>query len=212
MLWLTPPTGDPSVHAVIRAGRFAYIDSPAQGNRRDLHFPGVTWCADNSVFGAGGFKGYDWWWRWLERNAGDAGTCLFATAPDALCDHQRSYRRSDPWLDRIRGLGYPAAWVAQNGATLRPGSVPWDRFDCLFLGGDDPWKDGPTARALVAEAKARGKWVHCGRVNGDRRYQVMRHLGVDSADGTYLTFGPSKNLPLALRWGSQGDLFLGTPA
>lgn len=197
MLYCTPPTADERIRRAIADALLVFIDTPAQGNRRP---PGVTWCADNSVFGEG-WRGYDWWFRWLTRNSPDAGRCLFATAPDALCDHQRSYRRADPWLDRVRNLGYPVAWVAQNGATLRPGSIPWDRFDCLFVGGDDEWKLGPTALRLAYEAKARSKWVHVGRVNSRRRFLQFDLTGlVDSVDGTYVTFGPRKNAPTLLQW------------
>lgn len=191
----------------MRAGRLGYLDTPAQ---RNIRIPGVPWAADNGAFSAA-FR-LDKWWRFLEVNAHDAHTCLFATAPDAVCDHQRTYRRADPWLDPIRDLGYPVAWVAQNGATMRPGSVPWDRFDVLFIGGDDAWKEGVMARTLIREALTRGKRIHCGRVNGERRYQLMRHLGVHTADGTYLRFGPDTNLPKMLRWGAQGDLLIGGAA
>ena len=197
MLYATPPTAEPLIHAAIARGDLLFIDTPAQGNKRP---PDIRWCADNSVFGDG-WKGYDWWFSWLQRHAADAQRCLFATAPDVLCDHQRSYRRADPWLDRIRDLGYPAAWVAQNGATLRPGSVPWDRFDCLFIGGDDEWKEGPTALDLLREAKARGKRTHVGRVNSRRRFLRFELTGlVDSVDGTYVTYGPRKNAPTLLGW------------
>ena len=55
-------------------------------------------------------------------------------------------------------------------------------------------------RDLVAEAKERGKWAHMGRVNSMRRYDYARGIGCDSADGTYLTFGPTVNLPKVLKW------------
>ena len=52
----------------------------------------------------------------------------------------------------------------------------------------------------MAEAKAHGKWVHMGRVNSLKRLQYAAAIGCDSADGTYLTFGPAKNLPRLLGW------------
>ena len=82
----------------------------------------------------------------------------------------------------------------------------------LFIGGTTTWKLGPAARRLVAEAKARGKHVHMGRVNSQRRYNYARHIGCDSVDGTYLAFGPDVNLPDVLSWvrsAGQGDLFGG---
>lgn len=175
------------------AGRLGYIDTPAQGNIRP---PGVAWCADNGCFGKG-YPGDEAWFAWLAKQ-GDAGTCLFATAPDALCDHQRTYLRADPWLDRIRDLGYPAAFVAQNGC--RPNKLAWDRFDALFIGGDNEYKLGPIARDVAAEAKTRGKWLHMGRVNSRRRFLYAKYIGCDSVDGTYLVKGPDINLPKLMGW------------
>jgi hypothetical protein len=106
--------------------------------------------------------------------------------------------RSLPWLPKIRALGYPAAFVAQDG--LEALTVPWDEFDVLFIGGSTEWKLGRHARALVAEAKWRGKHVHMGRVNSRSRYRYAEHIGCDSVDGTYLTFGPDVLLPNVLSW------------
>ena len=71
-------------------------------------------------------------------------------------------------------------------------------------------------RAIAAEAKARGKWIHMGRVNSERRYRYAADIGCDSADGTYLTFGPDQNLPRLMAWIRSGEdqmnLFEETPA
>jgi hypothetical protein len=89
--------------------------------------------------------------------------------------------------------------------------VPWDEFDVLFIGGTQ-WKMSSHAADLVAEAKARGKGTHAGRVNSEQRYLHFLKLGCDSADGTFLTYGPDVNLPRLLAWtrlAHQGDLFGG---
>jgi hypothetical protein len=78
--------------------------------------------------------------------------------------------------------------------------MPWPWFDVLFLGGSTAWKLGPAARRLTAEAKARGKRVHMGRVNSLRRLRYADATGCDSADGTFLAFGPDVNLPALLGW------------
>ena len=117
----------------------------------------------------------------LER-AGDH--LLFATAPDEPFDWAETLRLSRPWLRRIRRMGCPAALCAQEGMT--PGSIPWDEFDCLFIGGRDAFKEGPLVRDACREARRRGKWVHMGRVNGLRRLRIALDFGVDSVDGTYL--------------------------
>lgn len=192
MLYFANPCGA-DVVAVMQAGVLGYIDTPAQRNIRP---DGVTWCADNGAFS----DKFDerTWWRFLNKHAHDAATCLFATAPDVVGDAVATLERSRPWLPRIRELGYPAALVAQDGLENLP--VPWDEFDVLFIGGSTEWKLGAAARELVAEAKRRGKWVHMGRVNSEKRWRYADAIGVDSCDGTILTRGPKVNLPRVLAW------------
>ena len=69
---------------------------------------------------------------------------------------------------------------------MTPDSIPWDDFDCLFIGGDDAFKESGLIRRTCREAKRRRKWVHMGRVNGLRRLLIALDFGVDSVDGTYL--------------------------
>lgn len=165
-----------------------------QGNKL---LPGVTWCADNSCFGKN-YPGDDRWFAWLESLAEHSERCLFATAPDVIGDAAATLNRSLPWLPKIRELGFKAALVAQDG--LENLDVPWDEFDCLFIGGSTEWKLSSGPQQLIAEAKERGKWVHVGRVNSRKRYNLFASLGCDSADGTYLVFGPEVNLPKLLSW------------
>jgi len=189
----------------MRDQRLGYIDTPAQGNRRP---EGVTWCADNGCFGKG-YPGDEKWLAWLTKNAHAAADCLFATAPDVVGDAAATLERSTPFLPMIRALGYPAALVAQDG--LEDLEVPWEEFDVLFIGGSTEWKLGPAARDLIREAKDRGKHVHMGRVNSERRYRYAHEIGCDSVDGTFLTFGPDVNLPRLLAWvrvEDQSPLFM----
>lgn len=205
MLYLANPCA-PSVRVAMQDGLLGYIDTPAQGNRRPA---GVVWCADNGCFGKG-YPGDLKWLAWLEKNAEDACTCLFATAPDVVGDASATLERSVPFLPTIRALGYPAALVAQDG--LEDLDVPWDEFDVLFIGGSTEWKLGSAARALVRQAKVRGQHVHMGRVNSARRYRYAYEIGCDSVDGTFLTYGPNVLLPELLSWGrieNQLSLFSG---
>ena len=78
--------------------------------------------------------------------------------------------------------------------------MPWDEVDCLFIGGTTAWKLSDHAIQLMADAKRRGKWVHVGRVNSKRRYQWCSSHGADSADGTFVAFGPDVNIPRLIRW------------
>src|SRR6266508_1220165 len=94
--------------------------------------------------------------------------------------------------------GYPVALVAQDG--LEHLTVPWHSFDVLFIGGGTAWKLGPAAADLAAQARAHGRRVHCGRVNSLRRLRYAASIGCDSVDGTFLAYGPDRNLPVLLRW------------
>jgi hypothetical protein len=183
------------VRDAMRAGvGLGMIDTPRQGNKRPK---GVVWCADNGCFGTG-YPGDEAWLAWLDRNADDAPLCAFATAPDVVGDATATMRRSRPFLSAIRDRGYPAALVAQDG--LENLSVPWDEIDALFIGGSTDWKLSAPAETLCREAQTRGKWVHMGRVNSRKRLLIAKRWGCDSADGTYIAFGPDINLPKVLTW------------
>ncbi|WP_220188435.1 hypothetical protein [Streptomyces phytophilus] len=187
----------------MEAGRLGCMTTPAQGNRVP---DGALIGADNGCFGDG-YPGDDQWFAWLAATVDRyrPGRFLFAVAPDVPFDAAGTLAKSPPWLTRIRTLGVPAAFAAQNGCDTL--GVPWDDLDVLFLGGgpvDGPgspeWKTGPAARRLALEALGRGKAVHMGRVNSHRRLAYARWIGCATADGTYLAFGPDRNLPKLLGW------------
>ena len=174
------------------AGLIDCIVTPAQGNK----IPDGAWiCADNGCFGKG-YPGDEAWWAWLQTLPADR--TRFAVAPDVVADAVATMERSRPWLARIRSLGTPAAFVAQDG--LENMVVPWDEFDVLFIGGSTEWKLGPHATRLTFEAKRHGKKVHMGRVNSAQRMRHAALIGCDSVDGTYIAFGPDTNLPKVLGW------------
>jgi hypothetical protein len=186
----------------MRAGRIGLIASPRDGHKE----PGVRWCADNGSF-AGNYKGDRFYLGWLAKRD-NPELCEFATAPDVVCDPAATLERSLPVLPRIRELGLPAALVAQNG--LEDMDIPYGQFDVLFLGGDTEWKLGKGAAGLTAAAVRHGKRVHMGRVNSLVRLRYAHEIGCTSADGTFLAFGPAKNLPQLLWWleiVSQPSLF-----
>lgn len=187
----------PKVREAMSAGLIDCIVTPKQGNRPP---EGATICADNGCFGKG-YPGDDAWYSWLQGLP--AERVRFAVAPDVVGDAAATTERSLPWLPKIRELGMPAAYVAQDG--LEDLCVPWDEFDVLFIGGSTDWKLGHHAARIVAEAKQRGKWVHMGRVNSARRYAYAAAIGCDSADGTKIAFGPDVNLPIVLSWSRLAD-------
>ena len=196
-------SSSPDIDAAMSDGLLGRVCTPAGGTREKRG----AWCADNGAFSDKWDA--DKWWAFLVRNAPDAASCLFAALPDIVGDWEGTLVRSMPWVSQVRALGYPVAIVLQDGAT--PETVPWGRIDAVFVGGSTEWKLGLQARRIVAEAKRRGLWAHMGRVNSERRLRYAKHIGCDSADGTYLSFGPDVNLPNVQAWlrgvNDQGDLF-----
>lgn len=172
------------------------ILTPRMGNVVDL--TRCPWGADTDCYGNP--EGYETggYLAWLRARSYAAATCLFATAPDVVGDAVATWERAEPVLPLIRALGLPAALVAQDG--LEDMAVPWDGFDVLFIGGTTEWKLSHHARDLIAEARRHGKRVHLGRTNSQLRLETAAMIGCDSADGTYLAFGPDKNTPKLLRW------------
>lgn len=207
MLYFANPS-TPKVREAMSAGLIGMIATPKQGQRIP---DGATWCADNGVFGKG-WVGDEKFLAWLESYTSvERERCWFVVAPDVVADAAATLARSAPWLPIIRALGYPVAFVAQDGLESIADEIPWDGFDVLFIGGSTEWKLGAHASRFIADAKARGKRTHMGRVNSNRRFQYAGLLGCDSADGTYITFGPDVNLSKVRRWATtletQGVLF-----
>lgn len=199
MLYLANASSE-RVRDAMRAGLIGQMVTPAEG-RRPLS--GVPFAADNGAFGKG-YPGDERWLAWLQGLPREG--CLFAVAPDVVADASATLALADRWLPVIRALGFPAALVLQDGQEHLP--VPWDLLDAVFIGGTTEWKLGPAAARLAAEARRRSKTVHMGRVNSGRRWAYAEVIGCDTADGTFLAFGPDKNLPRLRRWQTP-SLFTG---
>jgi len=194
--FLATPSG-PDVRAAMSAGLLGCMTTPAQGN---VVPDGALYACDNGKFGKG-WPGVEAWWAWLQKTVARYGAdrCLWAVAPDIPFDAVGTFAESRPWLAKIRSLGIPAAFAAQDGCDV-DGLLPWGEFDVLFLAGSTEWKIGPVAARLSREANERGLAVHMGRVNSRRRLAAAEWFGCASADGTYLAYGPDTNLPTLLGW------------
>lgn len=198
MLYLANASS-PLVREAMGRGELGQIVTP---NERRAPLPGVTVGFDNGCFSTR-YVGDERWFAWLTKHREHAARALWATAPDVVGDAAATLARSLPFLPMIRALGYPAALVGQDGLELL--DVPWDAFDVLFLGGSTEWKLSPAAAQLAAEARARGKGVHMGRVNSRRRWLLAETFGCDTADGTFLAFGPDQNLERMRMWQRKGE-------
>lgn len=158
---------------------------------------GISWGADNDAF-----TNFDEgrWLNWLETMPATArALCLFAAAPDVVGDAAATLERSTPYIPVIRAMGYPVAYVAQDG--FDPSVVPWGEIDWLFIGGTTRFKRSERGGyAAIAEGRRRGKRVHVGRVNGGAFLRNVASAGAETADGTKLCFGPDQNYGLVVGW------------
>lgn len=197
MLYLAPPS-TPPVREAMHAGLLGCITTPNQGNAIP---DAVVYGADNSRYGTRRPE-LARWRQWLTGTVQRYGRdrCLFATVPDEPFDHDETLRLWRTWRHCVATLEVPAAFVAQEGSE-RPGAIPWDEVDVLFIGGADAWKDGAGGRAVADAAHERGLTVHLGRVNGWTRYQYgAQVLRAETCDGTTIARGPDENLPRVLGW------------
>lgn len=181
---------------VITHPKMGLMLTPLMGNRPPL--ARTAWGADNGCFKQPHRFSLAGYLAFLEERAAYRDTCLFATAPDVVGDAVATWERSRPVLPVLRGLGYKAALVGQDG--LEHLRIDWDAFDVLFIGGSTQWKLSEAAYALTAEASWRGKWTHMGRVNSLRRLRAAQVAGYDSTDGTFLARSPDLNFWRAAAW------------
>lgn len=158
---------------------------------------GIPWAMDNDGFGGVDDAAFR---RMVTDLAGIHG-CRFLNAPDVFHPdgseaHGDTLAAWHRWLPFLRVAGFPLSFVLQVGATID--GVPWDDLDAVFIGGTTEWKLGPEARAIVGEAKRRGKWVHMGRVNSMKRIGYAKAIGCDSVDGTGWAKYRDAMMPLGL--------------
>jgi hypothetical protein len=183
--------GGPALNRFGETGLVGRLISPRSGN---LVRPGERWAADNDAFLAWDETRFV---KMLCRIDSKPG-CLFVAAPDVVGDARATLDRFWDWRWEIVGRGLPVALVGQDGAEAL--ELPWDALDALFIGGSTAWKLSASAEQLAIEARARGKWVHMGRVNSRKRLRHAIEIGCDSIDGTGWSMFPDKYLANGLRW------------
>jgi hypothetical protein len=164
----------PNLGRLVRPRRFPKVAETAAR--------GVAWAADNDAFLRFDAERFE---RMLHALVGLPG-CLFVTYPDVVGEGGLTDILFEEWAPRILRLGLPLAYVVQEeGLENEWGGVPWGVIAALFIGcASDEEKLGDRVRALVTDAKRRGKWVHMGRVNSAKRIAYAKAIGCDSVDGT----------------------------
>lgn len=129
--------------------------------------------------------------RMLEK-AQEAEVSLdWVTVPDVLSDAKATLSQFEVWAPQII---YPLAYVLQDGA--EDTNIPFENFNCLFIGGSTEYKLSTEARAIAHEAKRLGKLIHMGRVNTNKHLRYAMQIGCDSVDGTgYVRYRQRELLP-----------------
>jgi hypothetical protein len=164
---------------------------PGAGNHPDsLKLEPGRWAMDNGAYSSG-FEP-DTFMRMLQRFYGRKG-CRFVSCPDVVGDAAATLAQWPFWSRVIRGVGFVPALVLQDG--MLASEVPWKEIGAVFVGGYMPWKFSPQARELCAYAKARGLWVHVGRVNSRKRIVEAVSMGTDSFDGGQYSMFADRRIP-----------------
>lgn len=190
ILLVSGSTKSVAKHAPSSRGRLGVLLTPANGNRiQNVVDSGLPWACDNSAysnFDAGAFA------RMACRVAG-LPRLLWVSCPDVVANAAATLARFEHWGPWLSGFGLPVAFVGQDG--IESLTVPWERFACFFIGGSTEWKLSQAAADLGLEAKRRGKWLHMGRVNSDRRIAAASLRQVDSIDGTACSMYGEAHIP-----------------
>lgn len=108
--------------------------------------------------------------------------CLFCTLPDIPGNAKETHERSIQWIDQVKKLGYPIAWVIQDGQEKI--KIPWNDIDAVFLGATDEWRKKHALR-FAYQAAWYSKWIHIGRVGSYKKLKWARSIGANSIDSTW---------------------------
>ena len=158
---------------------FDQLRTPLTQYRRDqcnlIHYG-----LDNGAFS--NFKEHTW--ELMALDAQDDLLCDWVVLPDVVCDAEKTTENFWKYLDL--GCDYKPAYVLQNGITQDMMKDLWPKIECVFVGGNDFFKDGAIARKICQVAKEKGKHVHVGRVNSPVRFSSWFDLA-DSVDGSGLS-------------------------
>jgi len=159
----------------------------------------LPWAVDN-----GAYSGFDEkkFVRYLKR-VQDISGCIWVAAPDVVGDGIATLKLFRQWAPRIHAWGFPVAFVSQDGSLQY--ELPWDDFECLFIGGTTEWKLGGIVREQARVAKYKGKLLHMGRVNSRKRLRYAASIKCDSVDGSSFNWFSDIYLPKAEKWLAEID-------
>lgn len=193
--------------AALKAAGWGWMVGPLDGRGERLH--GMRHALDNGAWSA--FAQGRPWDEGAFRVALDrfGPAADFIVVPDVVADREVSLARTRAWLPGL--LARPDLGAARLLIAIQDGMTFADIEPLLanprvglFIGGSTEWKLA-AIEPWGRWAKARGRYVHCGRVNTARRIAICAGAGVDSIDGTSATRF-AKTLPLLTRAAAQPDL------
>lgn len=183
--------GHPALGRLVQPRSWGSIDTVARS--------GMPWGADNDALAGVNPDAYLRMLDAISRSPRDQ--LKFVAAPDAVERTPQGIVGSWEgtlwlwrcWRPALVARGLPPAIVLQDGAT--PDTVPWDELAAVFVGASTRWKLSRTAELLVRIARARGLWVHVGRVNTFGRLARVEAMGAHSFDGSQFSRFPDKYIP-----------------
>lgn len=112
----------------------------------------------------------------------DVGIPYLAVCPDLVARGLESLDFSMKWLDRLTTF-YPWYLAVQDGMEPRHVEPVIHRFDGIFLGGSDSFKN--EARDWCNLAHIHGKRFHFARAGTERKIKFALSIGADSIDSSF---------------------------
>lgn len=106
----------------------------------------------------------------------------FIVVPDIVGGGMASLDFSLSYLPKLRGIA-PLLLAVQDGMTPSDVASIVNQHVGIFVGGSTEWKE-QTMMTWGTIARERRAWLHCGRVNSERRIALCVAAGVNSIDGS----------------------------
>lgn len=153
---------------------------------------GCRWMLDNGAF-SGKFV-FQQWLKNMDRMMKYQHNCLGIICPDSVFlnangqfvkgDWERTLENLNRYRDFIVDRGFPVSYVLQDDHP--PHLIPYDLFDCLFVGGTTLWKLSYSVESIARVARRNKKYIHVGRVNSVKR--MKQCYWADSYDGNHAKY------------------------
>ena len=147
---------------------------------------GVDWGMDNGCYKGVNAKGINrLLWHCYQSEQGK-DPCHFVTVPDVVGNWGETLEFflmfREGCMEKYGYIPWTLAIVLQEGVSQYEDL--WFA-DAIFVGGKDHDFKLKYCEPILQKAKADGKWVHMGRINGLKKIKYLHDMGcVDSFDGS----------------------------